>query len=52
MWALVVIKLDPVTDDPHDVLLRFKAMSMNALLLYGTDQSPHHPVPLWAVWGD
>ena len=52
MWALVVIKLDPVTDDPHGVLLRFKAISMNSLLLEGKDQSLHHPVLLWAMWGD
>lgn len=47
-----VEELDPVAEDAGSVPLRLKAVAVQALLLQGPDLALHHPVLLWAVWGD
>jgi len=52
MWALVVVKGDPVTDGTAGVLNAFKALPVRALLLKRTNDTFHHAVLLWAMWRD
>ena len=47
-----VVELDPVANDPRGVLLGLEAVTVNALLLEGTDDPLNHPVLLWAVRRD
>jgi hypothetical protein len=48
----VVVKANPVTNDPTGVLQGFKAVAVHALILQGADYPLHHPVLLWAVGCD
>ena len=48
----MVIKTDPIPDDTTGVLKAFESMTMNALVLEGSDDSLDHAVLLRGVWGD
>lgn len=52
MWPLVVVKANPVTDDPTGVLQSFKPVSVGTLLLEGSNHTLDHPVLLRAVGRD
>jgi len=49
---LVVVKANPVTNDPTGVLQGLKAVAVHALILQGADHPLHHPVLLRAVGRD
>ena len=52
MGSSIVVELDPVANDPRGVLLGLEAVTVNALLLEGTDDPLNPPVLLWAVRHD
>ena len=52
MWPLVVVKANPVTDDPTGVLQALKAVAVYALLLERPDHPLDHPVLLGTVGRD
>ena len=47
-----VVELDSVANDPRGVLLGLEAVTVNTLLLEGTDDPLNHPVLLRAVRQD
>lgn len=52
MRALLVVERNPVSDHAQGIHLALKAVPVDALLLERPDHPFHHPVLLWAVWGD
>ena len=48
----IVVKSDPVTDDPHRMRLAFEAMSVDTLLLEHPDHALDHSVLLRAMRRD
>ena len=52
MWAPVVVKADPVTNDPTGMLQTLKSMAVCVLLLECPDDTLGHPVLLRAVGRD
>lgn len=52
MWPLVVVKANPVTNDPTGVLQALKAVAVRALFLERPDHPLDHPVLLRAVRRD
>ena len=52
MWALVVVKANPVTNDPTGMLQTFKSMAVCALLIKCPDHPLDHPVLLRAEGHD
>ena len=52
MWALVVVKANPVTNDPAGVLQALEAVPMHALLLERTNHPLDQAILLGAVRGD
>jgi len=52
VWALVVVKANPVTNDPTDMLQTFKSMAVCALLLEFLNNPLDHPDLLRAVGRD
>ena len=51
MRAAVVVELYPVTNCAAGMCKALKPLSMHTLLFQRPDQSFHHAVLLWAVWG-
>ncbi len=47
-----VVELNPIAQDPNGLLLRLKAMAMEALLLQGPDEAFDHAILLRAVQHD
>lgn len=52
MWAPVVVKGDPVGNDPTGVLLGFEAMAVRTLVLKGADHAFDNAVPFRAMRRD
>lgn len=50
MWALVIVKANPVSYDPAGMLKAHEAVSMHALLR--SDHAFDHAIFLWAVRGN
>lgn len=48
----IVVEGNPVTQHSAGVLDGFKAVTMHALFLDGSDQSFNHPILLWAMRGN
>src|SRR5690625_7303860 len=49
MWALMIVKGDPVTDSSASMLNAFEALSVRALFFKRTNNTFHHAVLLWAM---
>lgn len=52
MWALLVVKGDPIANHAQGMGLALEAMPVHALLLQCSDHTLHHSVLLWAMRGD
>jgi hypothetical protein len=49
---MVVVRVNPVPEDPTSVLHGLKPVAVRALISQGADYPFHHPVLLWAVGCD
>lgn len=52
MWALVVVKTDPIPDHATGVLQSFESVAVHALVFERADHALDHAVLLGAVRGD